>query len=256
MTALVIILIGGTIIYFSQFSVQSKKREDINLRAPQKETKTNELNEVFVALGSSLNKANNLSSEKQGDNEEYSFSTGTKIPSIYEFLKKENNTLTAVNLASSGATLNDVLRQQLPKALNLNPKYIALDPGADLVTKKSVTDFKRDLSEIIQKINPQSIIFIFTYPNFVKMRTASYASCQENKLNVDLKNLTADNISVFNQAIKETTADKKNVILLDIYDLLGKEEVSDYDCLHINITGQKKIAEGFMKILNNLTILK
>ncbi len=246
--AAAIILITGVVVV-NQFS--KRDSDDLPSNAPQEATEANGLSETFVALGSSLTKATNLSSDKQGDNEEYNFSTGDKIPSIYAFLKKNKSNLRAVNLASPGATMGDILRNQLSNALSYNPQYISLDPGADIVTKNSVKDFKSDLSEIIQQINPRTTILLFTYPNFVKMRAASYQSCRENKVGVSLENLTESNILAFNQAIKETVEGKQNVILLDIYNLLGPTELSDYDCLHINIKGQEKIAEGFIDILNS-----
>lgn len=241
------VLIVGAVIYIGQFSNKYNRAN-----TPKEATRVNELNGVLVALGSSLTKATNLSSDKQGDNPDYSFSTGTKISSIYGFLKKRESNLTSANLASPGATIGDIRERQLPQALDYDPKYISIDPGADIVTRNSIKDFKKDLSEIVQKINPQTKIFLFTYPNFVKMRTASYQSCRENKVGVNLGNLTENNISAFNQVIKEIAVGKQNMILLDIYNLLGKEDVSDYDCLHINIKGQEKIAGGFIKILEQL----
>ncbi len=217
---------------------------------PETETLSVSLENKLVALGSSLTRASNLSSEKQGENENYSFSVGTKIDSLYLHLKKSGD-LKAVNLAFPGAEMRDVLERQLPKALKENPKFISLDPGADIVGhESSISDYKQCLSQIIKEINPETTVFLFTYPNFIKMRSANYASCRENKIGVNLENLSEARVQEFNQAIKEAVARKNNIILVDLYDLLGPEDISDYDCLHINISGQEKIARQFIISLN------
>lgn len=223
-----------------------------NETPPEKNQAVNtQLENKLVALGSSLTRASNLSIDKQGENEDYNFSTGIKIESLYIYLKKEYNDLTAVNLASPGAEMKDILERQLPQALKENPKFISLDPGADIVSRQpSVSRFKQDLGQIIQKINPETTTFLFTYPNFTIMRTANHVSCQENKVGVNLENLSETNVQKFNQAIKEVVAEKNNVILINIYNLLGPEDISDYDCLHLNANGQKKIAQQFINFLN------
>lgn len=210
-----------------------------------------ELENKLVALGSSLTQASNLSTDKQGENEEYSFSTGTKIDSLYLYLKKKYPGLSLVNLASPGAEMKDILERQLDKALSKNPKFISIDPGADIVSRNpSVANFKQNLSQIMQKIDSNTTVFLFTYPNFLRMREANYASCGENKVGVSLENLSQSNVGAFNKAIKEAAAQYDNVILADIYDLLGPDDISDYDCLHINVNGQKKIAQQFINLLN------
>ncbi len=54
---------------------------------------------------------------------------------------------------------------------------------------------------------------------------------------------------LFNQAIKEV-AEGYGLILVDNFDTLGPEEVSDYDCLHPNIEGQKKLAQHWISSLS------
>lgn len=49
----------------------------------------------------------------------------------------------------------------------------------------------------------------------------------------------------------QEVARETEVILVDIYDLLGPEDVSDYDCLHTNGEAQKKIAQEFIKVLDS-----
>ena len=229
----------------------------IPLKGPEKELTPSEVSppgtpeKRLVALGSSLSRASNLFSEMQGENNDYSFSTGTKIDSIYNYLKAKEKNITATNLASPGADMQDILERQLPEARRLNPQYITIDPASDLVSKNSIPDYKKDLNQILDKINPETLVMIFTYPNFLSLRSANYPSCRENKVGVKLENLSEKNILLFNQTIRDVIGNRKNVILIDIYNLLGPEEVSDYDCLHINLEAQKKIAAEFTTALDS-----
>lgn len=233
------------IVIFVQSQPKNSQEEITSLEIPQ----NGQPEEKLVALGSSLSRASNLSSDMQGENNNYNFSTGTKINSVNTYLKSQGRNITVTNLAHPGADMQDILERQLPEALRLNPKYITIDPASDLVGKNSITNYKNSLDQILGKINPEAVVMIFTYPNFIFMRSANYSSCRENKVGVNLENLSQENILLFNQAIKNVVGDRKNIILVDIYNLLGPKDVSDYDCLHINLGGQKKIAAEFIRIL-------
>lgn len=239
------VLVVGAIVVFGKLP---RKGSQESLGFPKNGAQV-EPEERLVALGSSFSRASNLSTNMQGENNDYSFSTGTKISSIYLFLKSKAKSLTATNLAHPGANMQDILERQLPEALGLNPKYVTLDPAGDLVSKNSISEYKENLTQIIDKINPQTTIMIFTYPNFIKMRTASFASCGENKVGVKLENLSEKNILAFNQAMKDAVKGKTNIVLVDAYNLFGPEDIGDYDCLHVNLGAQEKIAKEFIKAL-------
>lgn len=71
-TAIVIILIN-----------YSKSPPPLSISESNQSYTTAKQERKLVALGASMTKANNLSSEMIGDNEEYSFVTGAKINSFY-----------------------------------------------------------------------------------------------------------------------------------------------------------------------------
>lgn len=219
------------------------------------EAKTPQIQErKFVALGSSLSKANNLSSDKKGDNPDYSFSAGTQIESVFAYLKNKGENLTAVNLASSGATTGEILKQQVPNAADYHPKYITLDCGADFITGVSLETFRRNLTEIISNLKKDdAVILIMTYPDFASMRAAAYASCKETEKilggGIRLENLDSANVERYSRVIRDIAAEN-NLSLVDLYKAdFGPEDVSDYDCLHFNLDGQKKVAREFIKAL-------
>lgn len=202
----------------------------------------------FVALGSSLSKATNYALDKKGDWENASFSTGAEINSVYEYLISKGENLTPKNLASSGANTKEILEKQAVNVPSFSPKYITLDPGADILSG-SEADFRSNLDKIFAKIQGEDTkIMIMTYPDFIKMRTASYPSCKEDKFGYRVKNLAQAKIKSFNNAIKEI-AGKYNATVVDLYPILGSEDISELDCLHPNANGINKIAQEFIKNL-------
>ncbi len=244
MVIVVMLAVGGVIAFNRIPKKGSDEGATYQKSAPQGEPEAK-----LVALGSSFSRATNLSTSMQGENNDYSFSTGTKISSLYVYLKGKEKGLTATNLAHPGASMQDILERQLPEAIRLHPKYVTIDPASDLVSKNSLSEYKKNLIQIVDGFNSQTTIMIFTYPNFLFMRSANYPSCQENKVGVKLENLSDENILAFNHAMKETLNNRSNVMIIDIYDLFGPGDVSDYDCLHTNLGAQEKVAKEFIKAL-------
>ncbi len=204
----------------------------------------------FVALGDSFTKANNLSNQMIGDSEEYSFATGAQIESVWQYLTKQGEKLKPVNLGESGATSNDVLTKQALQAATLEPLYVTLlTGGPDLLTNVPPAQFQQNLEAIIAQIQGEDmVILIGTIPNLAQMRTASYPACSQDKLGLGIANISTEKIQTYNAVIK-SVAQKSNLILVDLFPLLGPQEVSDYDCLHPNIEGQKKFAQAFIESL-------
>lgn len=200
----------------------------------------------LVALGASYSKANNISSQLVGDNQEYSFVTGTKIESFYLYLKKKKENVEPINLAESGADSQKVLSQQVPNTISYQPKYVIIDIMADIFEEETPKKFKQNLIEIVKQIkNQDNIVFITTYPNLILMRKASYSSCVEDKLHLGITKVNEEILKLFNQAISDV-ASEFNLILVDNFSVLDSSEVSNYDCLHPNIEGQKKLAQALI----------
>lgn len=212
-------------------------------------TKSDGQERNFVALGSSITKANNLSSKLTGDHPEYSFATGTKINSLFSFLKGQGENLTAVNLAESGADSDDVLHKQVPNAVSYHPKYVTIDMTTDILKDVTPINLERNLTEIVKMFeSDDAIILIGSYPNIPLLRSASYPACIEDKLRVGFDKLTSEEIRTFNQMISDF-ASENNLIFVDLYSVLSPSDVSDYDCVHPNIEGQEKLAEAWIEAL-------
>ncbi|MDD3083497.1 MAG: GDSL-type esterase/lipase family protein [Candidatus ainarchaeum sp.] len=205
----------------------------------------------IVALGDSITKANNLSPNLVGDHEEYSFSTGNKIESLFVYLRSKGENILAFNLAESGATSENILEHQVKNVFEYNPKYITITVGGgDILENVSVQAFKSNMIGIINQIkNKENIVLIATLQNIHLMQTANFDSCKEDILKINIENITNEKIIEFNEAIKEL-AEEMDLILVDLYNVLGPEDVSDYDCLHLNINGQEKVAKEFINAIN------
>ncbi len=231
----IFILIAAVLFVFNQ-----KQKLSVS---PQSQKKN------LVSLGASFTKANNLSAQLTGDNPEYSFATGTKINSLYLYLKNKGENLEPKNLAESGANSQKVLNQQIPNAVSFQPKYITIDILADIFEEEKPNKFKQNLLQIAKQIkNQENIVLISTYPNLVLMRKAAFSSCSGDKLGLGVDKITEDKLKLFNQVIEEV-AKEYNLILVDNFNTLGPTEVSDYDCLHPNIEGQKKLAQVWINAL-------
>lgn len=203
----------------------------------------------LIALGSSISKANNLSTSLTGDHPEYSFSTGTKIGSLYLYLKGKGQNLVAINIAESGADSLRVFESQVVSAVGYEPKYVTVDPASDILVENSPKRLISNLAGIVNQLKKEdTVILVSSYPNLIKMRSATFASCKEDKLRVGIDKVTTQKILAFNQAIADFAREKK-VIFVNIYDALGPGDVSDYDCVHPNIEGQKKLAKVWIEAL-------
>lgn len=221
----------------------------VGREGPTKETVSGVSGAKLVALGASTTKANNLSSNLVGDHSEYSFATGTKVDSLYLYLKGKGEKISPNNLAESGANSQQVLSRQVPNALSFHPKYVIIDIMADIFEEEKPTTFKQNLIAIVSQIkNPGNTVLIGTYPNLVSMRQAAYPSCSEDKLRLGINQITQEKLKLFNQSIAEV-AKAYDLILVDNFTTLGPGEVSDYDCLHPNIEGQKKLAQAWISAL-------
>ncbi len=120
---------------------------------------------------------------------------------------------------------------------------------ADIFEEEKPNKFKQNLLQIVKQIkNQENIVLISTYPNLVLMRKAAFSSCSGDKLGLGVDKITEDKLKLFNQVIEEV-AKEYNLILVDNFNTLGPTEVSDYDCLHPNIEGQKKLAQVWINTL-------
>ncbi|TSC93590.1 MAG: hypothetical protein Athens101428_631 [Candidatus Berkelbacteria bacterium Athens1014_28] len=203
----------------------------------------------LIALGDSITNAASPTSSMPGDNKSYSFSTGSNINSVYRYLISIGQNISPTNLAVSGAKSVNVLAGQVPQVSSYNPSYITLLVGGNdmlsLLSGEPVTpeQFQSNLSSIASQIKSSGRkILIGTIPNYSVMWQAGYPTCANYPYPPEIVALA---ISQYNSIIS-SVASQNGMTLVNLYPYLGTGDVSDYDCLHPNLSGQQKIADRFI----------
>jgi len=204
----------------------------------------------LVALGDSITNAANPNSSMIGDNPSYSFSTGTNISSIYLFLTNRGEKINPLKLAVSGAKSSDCLAAQVPQVSGYNPKYISLLIGGnDLLNWKTPAEFQSNLQAIGAGIKKDGrTVLIATIPNYYIMKQAPIPACQNNPLSEQELALLNWALGQYNSAIA-SVANANGFTLVDLYPYLDQNDISDYDCIHPNLSGLQKIANRFIAAL-------
>ncbi len=245
---LVVVVAAAIAIYLWQKQKSAQESESAS-RSVEQESEPVEETRYFLALGDGFSLAAAMSPGMPYDNEDYSFSTGTQIKSVYLTLKDYGEELSVKNLAESSATSTDVLQNQVPKVTEYNPKFITLMIGAiDVIENDwgAWTDaLETNIPKIIQQIKSEDrVIFIVNLPNFINMARENNPSCKQDPLGTS--NMGLASISQVNQIIADVT-EQNNLVLCDIHDVMGPEDCSTADCFHLNIEGQKKVVQQCIK---------
>lgn len=190
----------------------------------------------YVALGDSLSEG--VSDWGQGD------------PSIgfagllAERLRAGAPDLTFTNLGVGGAKAADVLRDQLPRAIALQPDLVTLVVGANDVPVTPGDEFARDYRALVQQlcVGVNGLIAIATIPGFGHLLPSSYAGFRE---------LVDARISEFNRVIADAARECGALLV----DLQHRAETQDRrnisrDGVHPNARGYRIMARAFIDELN------
>jgi lysophospholipase L1-like esterase len=240
---IIIILIIILAIFFGVYYLKNIKKETTT---PSTSPTPTIQKVTIVALGDSLTQAANPSPELVGDHPEYSYSCGEKIESFAKLLEKDNNQIECFNLSVSGATSTDVIQNQIPEADKYNPYYVVMTVGGnDAAQGFSTAVFKDNVAKIIANF-PQAKILIGNIPNLDEFRKNNYPTCQTPLSQYrELEKLAGVYIMTYNLALK--SLENENVKIVDLFNLLGKEDASSYDCMHFSVSGQEKTAQAFFE---------
>lgn len=110
---------------------------------------------------------------------------------VYASLKSRYKTAKYHNFARSGAILKDVIKTQLPKALDEKPSLVTISVGAnDIIRRTKVTDFEKDLTYLLKTLQQKTdaIIVISTIPDLslipsIPRLLKKYSQYKAGKLN-------------------------------------------------------------------------
>jgi acyl-CoA thioesterase I len=169
----------------------------------QKENKANTMREqqssavVYTALGDSTGVGVGA---KEG---------GGYVARLFERIKRERNDARLINLCVSGATTEDVLREQMRAALATRPTLVTIGIGInDIGHGMSVAQFERNYEEIIKKLKAETkaTIVVTNVPDI------SFAPV----VPLYARDSTRRNVQLFNEKI-QAIAERHDLLLVDVY---------------------------------------
>ncbi len=148
-----------------------------------------------------------------------------------------------LNLGISGATLQDVLRYQLPPAADAQPRLVTLWGGVnDLRAGVDVQTFQRQLDEVLTQLT-QSAVADTNPPTVAVLNIPDLRSLPVFR-SVDQAVLDAE-VRTWNAAIADSAA-RHGVVLVDLYarwpELAAHPEYISGDGFHPSSAGYERIA--------------
>ncbi|GIV96399.1 MAG: hypothetical protein KatS3mg057_1056 [Herpetosiphonaceae bacterium] len=184
--------------------------------------------EVYVALGAS--DAVGIGAD---DPERHAW------PSLVQVGLPDNTRL--INLGISGATLRDVLRHQLPPALDARPRWVSIWPGVnDLRAGVPLPTFTSQLDQLLgtlrRQLGPDTILLVVNIPDLRPVPV--FATMDKAALDAVVQQ--------WNAAIA-ASAERHGALLVDLYahglDLVEHPEYLSADGFHPSSAGYQRIAD-------------
>ena len=165
------------------------------------------------------------------------------VPQFHATLPPGTNLL---NLGISGAIVHDVLAQQLPPALDTQPRWVSIWPGVnDLRSGVELETFRQQLDEVLAQLNrsdaaagstQQLTIIVLNIPDIRHLPV--FAGIDHQMLD--------QQVQTWNVAIADT-ASRHGAIVVDLYarwpELAVHPEYISSDGFHPSSAGYKRIAE-------------
>lgn len=134
---------------------------------------------------------------------------GGYVARLFERIKKEQPNSRLTNLCVSGATTEDVLREQIRPALTTRPTLITLGIGInDIGHGMTVAQFARNYEEIIKKLKAETKakIVVTNIPDI------SFAPV----VPLYARETTRRNVQLFNEKVHQI-AERYDLLLVDVY---------------------------------------
>ena len=226
------------------------------------------LPKIMSAMGDSMTQAVNVDFASLGVNPENSWSTGYSpidfVFSHFERIRFRNPLMrreNAYNNAVDGARIHGVLTDQLPETLSQGPEYVTILIGSnDACHGTDLGRYEEDYRSIMDQLTtqlPDTKILLVSAPDIARLVSIlgrnSFCHYIWKTYNVCPK-LLQDDSDV--EAFKQYVIDMNAIIMdvandygdnaryVDIYHYpFGPEHVSDVDCFHPDLSGQRKLSE-------------
>ncbi len=152
-----------------------------------------------------------------------------------------------LNLGISGATVSDVIQQELPVALDAHPSWVSIWPGVnDLRHQVGLQAFNTQLNGMLDRITreTQARVIVLNIPDLRDV--PAFASVDPTTLDQTVRQWN----SVIAQA-----AQTHNAILVDLYGnseiVNGHPEDVSSDGFHPSTAGYKRIADLVLKTVHD-----
>lgn len=183
------------LVYGAASCAQSDSRQRENMTSMGKEQERQEI--VYTALGDSTGVG-------VGANV-----GGGYVARLFERIKKEESRARLTNLCVSGATTEDVLREQIRPAINARPTLITLGIGInDIGHGMTVSEFARNYEEIIKRLKAETkaAIVVTNIPDI------SFAPV----VPAYARDSTRRNVQLFNEKV-HAIAERYSLRVVDVY---------------------------------------
>ncbi len=156
-----------------------------------------------------------------------------------------------INLGISGATLRDVLQQEVPPARDAQPQWVTLWSGVnDIRAGVALPTFTAQLDEVLSQLVPADaaqsagpMIVVLNIPDLRQLPVFRV---------VDPALLDAT-VRQWNRAIAETAA-RHGALVVDLYarapELAARPEYISADGFHPSTAGYRRIAELVLAVMN------
>lgn len=159
-------------------------------------------------------------------------------------LRESTPDLRYTNLGVGGARVADVLREQAPRAVALEPDLVTLVVGANDVPGTPEEQFRSDYRALIETLRAgvSGLIVVADIPQMAHLLPEQYASYRA---------ALRSRVAAFNTIIAETVA-RHDVLLVELSRSaasLDPGNLSD-DGLHPNARGYREMARAFARTLS------
>ena len=144
-----------------------------------------------------------------------------------------------INLGISGATLGDVISQELPVAIDARPDWVSIWPGVnDLRQDVSLKTFTSQLNAILNQLNRETLAHVIVL-NIPDLRLVpAFAEVDQTTLDQTVRQ--------WNDAIAQAVR-QHNAILVDLYgnsqEVAGHPQDISSDGFHPSTAGYRRIAD-------------
>lgn len=167
-------------------------------------------------------------------------STEGWVPLVARGLPSKPN---LVNLGISGATVDDIMTQELPVAIDAHPDWVSVWPGVnDLRHDVSLKSFTTELNTLLDRLNSETHarIIVVNIPDLRKV--PAFTSVDPISLDKTVRQ--------WNAAIAQA-AQAHNALQVDLYgsseDATGHPEDISSDGFHPSTAGYQRIADFVLK---------